>query len=699
MTMHLKSLATLVFCFLVFSQSFLIEAKEDDAPLTGPTVTRIAHHFASMHYAQKPIDDDLSRKMLNTYLSRLDPGHYYFRQADIDEFLEYEDRIDDLLEQEDIELALRIFTRFKTRIAEHLEYVEILEKEDFDFNIDASMKIDRDQEPYPESLETAQKLWRLKFKFELLTLVLGGDSEEEAKKRLLQRAQSNWKNFSQFTDNNVVAIYLNAFTSGYDPHSTYMEPHDQKNFEINIRLSLEGIGAVLRWDNGYTVVNSVVPGGAAFREGSLRVNDRILAVAQGDDSFESVVDIRLSDVVQLIRGKRGTKVRLQVMRKTEAGDSILTIAIIREKIVLKDGEAKSYVFTPSTPASDDFQGPNEYTIGLIHLPSFYTDFEGRRKNQRDYKSASRDVKKILEQFVEDNVDGVVLDLRNNGGGGLDEAIDMVGLFVGKKPAVMVRTSFGDKDIRRSRQSQVYQGPLLILLNHYSASASEILAGALQDYGRAILIGDKSTFGKGTVQNIARLPEKYGALKVTVAQFYRVSGGSTQNKGVVPDIVLPSLNNHMEIGESHLDNALPWKKIKPLAYKQDRSIQNYLSTLLELSQKRISEHPLFQETQKDIDEYLTHVKPREYTTILSIQEEFGKNEAKRLEAREAMAERIMNVQEKSVGESEESANEASYPLAAERFEYAGKNVYLEESIFILEDYIRYLETGGQKLSQN
>ena len=272
-----------------------------------------------MHYAQKPIDDDLSRKMLNTYLSRLDPGHYYFRQADIDEFLEYEDRIDDLLEQEDIELALRIFTRFKTRIAEHLEYVEILGKEDFDFNIDASMKIDRDQEPYPESLETAQKLWRLKFKFELLTLVLGGDSEEEAKKRLLQRAQSNWKNFSQFTDNNVVAIYLNAFTSGYDPHSTYMEPHDQKNFEINIRLSLEGIGAVLRWDNGYTVVNSVVPGGAAFREGSLRVNDRILAVAQGDDSFESVVDIRLSDVVQLIRGKRGTKVRLQVMRKTEAG--------------------------------------------------------------------------------------------------------------------------------------------------------------------------------------------------------------------------------------------------------------------------------------------------------------------------------------------------------------------------------------------
>ena len=699
MTMTLKSLVTFAFCFFVFSQSFFIEAREHAAPLTGRTVARIAQHFAAMHYAQKPIDDELSRKMLITFLSRLDPGHYYFRQADIDEFLEYEDRIDDLLEQGDIELALHIFNRFKTRNAEHLEYMEILEKEDFDFNLDASLKIDRDQEPYPESLETAQKLWRLKFKFDLLTLELGGDSQEEAKKRLLQRAQSNWKIFSQFTDNNVVSLYLNAFTSGYDPHSTYMEPHDQKNFEINIRLSLEGIGAVLRWDNGYTVVNSIVPGGAAFREGSLQVNDRILAVAQGDDSFESVVDVRLSDVVQLIRGKRGTKVRLQVLRKTESGDSIVTITIIREKIVLKDGEAKSYVLTPSTPASDNFKGPSEYTIGLIHLPSFYTDFEGRRKNQADYKSATRDVKEILEQFIEDKVDGVVLDLRNNGGGGLIEAVNMVGLFVGKIPAVMVRNTFGDKDTRRSQQSQVYHAPLLILLNHYSASASEILAGALQDYGRAILIGDKSTFGKGTVQNIARLPEKYGALKVTIAQFYRVSGGSTQNKGVVPDIVLPSLNNHMEIGESHLENALPWKKIKPLTYKQNQTIENYLPTLLELSQKRISKHPLFQEMQEDIDEFLTHVKPREYTTILGIQEEFRKNEAQRLQAKEAIEKRIMSSEEPIDGESEESAKGSSTPLPAARFEYAGKNIYLEESIFILEDYIRYLETGGQKLSQN
>ena len=699
LTMPLKLLNAFAFCILVFSGTFFIEAREHDAPLTGQTVARITQQFAAIHYAKKPIDDEISRKMLNTYLSRLDPGHYYFRQADIDEFLEYEYRLDDLLEQGDIELALHIFKRFKTRIAEHLEYIEILVNEEFDFDKDASLKIDRDQEPYPDSLEAAQKLWRLKFKFDLLTLVIGGDPQEEAKNRLLQRAQANWKNFSQFTDNNVLSLYLNAFTSGYDPHSSYMEPHDQKNFEINIRLSLEGIGAVLRWDNGYTVVNSIVPGGAAFREGSLRVNDRILAVAQGDDSFESVVDVRLNDVVQLIRGKRGTKVRLQVLRKTEKGDSIVTIAIIREKIVLKDGEAKSYLLTPDSPESENFRGPEEYTIGLIHLPSFYTDFEGRRKNQADYKSATRDVKKILEQFNSDKVDGVVLDLRNNGGGGLLEAVNMVGLFVGKKPAVMVRNTFGEKNTRRSQQSQVYHGPLLILLNHYSASASEILAGALQDYGRAILIGDKSTFGKGTVQNIANLPDKFGALKITIAQFYRVSGGSTQNMGVVPDIVLPSINNHMEIGESHLENALPWKKIKSLDYKQDQTIQNYLPALIEQSQKRINEHPLFQEVEKEIDEYLNHVKPKEYTTILGIQEEFRKDEAQSIEDRVAMEKRIIDAQEENLDGSQDKVKDTPTPSALADIEYSGKNIYLEESVFILEDFIRYLETGGTKLSQN
>ncbi|MBF0278039.1 MAG: carboxy terminal-processing peptidase [SAR324 cluster bacterium] len=704
--MTYKTLASFTLAFLILSQSFLLEAKEAAAPLTGRSVARIAQRFASMHYSQQPIGDEISQKTLKTYLNRIDPGHYYFLDSDIQEFLKYEYRLDDLLlRQGNVELSLHIFTRFKTRLSERLDYLESLEKETFDFKKDAAWKIDRSEEPYPKTMEEAQNLWRLKFKFDLLTLTLGGNTMEEAKERLLQRAKSTWKNYSQYTDNNVVALFLNALTSAFDPHSTYMEPRDQENFEINIKLSLEGIGAVLRWDDGYTVVNSIVPGGAAFREGSLKVSDRIVAVAQGDDPFESVVDVRLGDVVQLIRGKRGTRVRLQVMRKSESGDAIHTIAIVRDKIVLKDGEAKSYTLSPKSTATEDFQAPEDFKVGLIHLPSFYTDFEGRRKNLPNYKSATRDVKTILEQFIEDKVDGVVLDLRNNGGGGLDEAVDMVGLFVGKKPAVVIRNSFGGEEIRTGRQKQIYAGPLLVLLNHYSASASEILAGALQDYGRAILVGDKTTFGKGTVQNISRLPPNFGALKVTIAQFYRVEGGSTQNKGVESDIVLPSLNNVWEIGESHLENALPWKKINALNFSPDNTIKNYLPQLKSLSQKRIDNDKEFVKIKKDINEYLTNVKPRELTTILGMQKDFEKNERERKSKKEAIEKRIADAahgqkipdpakkQEKGLDTGEKPS-----------FDYGGKDHILKESLFVLEDYIRYLQQSSTaqaklKLSRN
>ena len=714
MIMKYKLLATFLVSFFVFSQPFFLEAKENAAPLTGRTVARIAQRFASMHYSQQSIDDAISQKTLKIYLNRLDPGHYYFLDSDIQEFLTYQNRLDDLLlNQGNVELSLHIFTRFKTQLAERLDYLEILEQETFDFNIDASWTIDRSEASYPKNLEEAQKLWRLKFKFDLLTLTLGGNSIEEAKERLLQRSKSTWKNYSQYTDNNVVALFLNALTSAFDPHSTYMEPRDQENFEINIKLSLEGIGAVLRWEDGYTVVNSIVPGGAAFREGSLKVNDRIIAVAQGEDAFENVVDIRLGDVVQLIRGKRGTKVRLQVMRPTGSGNAIHTIAIIRDKIVLKEGEAKSYTLSPQMSPKSDFQAPKDYTIGLIHLPSFYTDFEGRRKNLPDYKSATRDVKNILEQFIQEKVDGVILDLRNNGGGGLDEAVDMVGLFVGKEPAVVIRNSFGGEEIRTGRQKQIYAGPLLVLLNHYSASASEILAGALQDYGRAILVGDKTTFGKGTVQNISRLPPNYGALKVTIAQFYRVQGGSTQNKGVEPDIVLPSLNNVWEIGESYLENALPWKKINSLSFTPDQTISNYLPELKTLSQKRTGQHETFIKVKEDIEEYLTNVKPRQFTTILEIQKDFEENEKKRQAQKDEISKQISAAvdgdsaavdEEIEKSEDQLAGNPDSEDPEEESFHYAGKNLYLEESLFILEDYIRHLHQSSTaqtklKLSQN
>ncbi len=647
----------------------------------------IVNRLVSMHYSLQPLDDSISRKTLTNFVNRFDPQHIYFLKSDVEEFNKYENRIDDLLRRGNVQLALHIFTRFKTRLSQRLEYLEELANEDFDFSKDGSWMIDRKEAPYPENLEDAKQLWRLRFKFDLLALTLGESSVKEAKDRLVRQIRSSWKNFSQYDDNEVVSTYLTSLASAYDPHSTYMAPPDKKNFDINIRLSLEGIGAVLRWEDGYTVVNSIVPGGAAKREGSLKVGDRIIGVAQGEKPFENVIDQRLNDVVQQIRGKRGTIVRLRVMRKTKDGDTILTIAIERDRIVLKEGEAKSVILKTDTLEQDErFNAPRENKIGFIRLPSFYTDFEGRRRDPSNYKSAYRDVRKILENFNEEKVNGVVLDLRNNGGGGLDEAINMAGLFIGRKPIVVIRNSGRDVEVKRSRQDVVYKGPLLIMLNRYSASASEILAGALQDYGRAILVGDETTFGKGTVQHIDTLPGQLGALKVTIAQFYRVAGGSTQNKGVEPDIVLPSLNNVSEVGEAFLENALPWQKIEPRNYRQDKDIPNYLPKLRKASEKRVMEHEDFQKIKRDLDEYVEKIKPREFTSISELQDDHRRNEERKQKRQEEIAQQIAEASNKDeAAEGMDSEEEISEPN-----NFDGKDFYLEESILILEDYIEHLK---------
>jgi carboxyl-terminal processing protease len=533
----LLKLALLFFLFPTF-----LAAQEAPSKLSGAVVKGIVEQFVSMHYSQKPLDDVMSSKIFELYLNRLDPAHYYFLEEDVAEFRKYESRVDDLLRRGNSNLALDIFERFKTRLSERLAMMEEFMAEDFDFSVDANWTLERSDQPYPKTTADARKIWRTKIKFDLLTLKLGDTSLKEGKERLMKRVRGLWKDFSQYENDDVVSMFLNSMAAAYDPHSSYLAAQDLKNFDISIKLSLEGIGAVLRWDDGYTVVNSIVPGGAAARQGKLKTDDRIIAVAQGEKAFESVIDMRLNNVVQLIRGKRGTKVGLQILRKTKDGFDTLKIVIVRDKILLKDGEAQSNIF--EQPVAGENKNKQEpLRIGVIKLPSFYVDFNDRRKNPKKYKSSSRDVKAHLEKFVEENVDGVILDLRNNGGGGLDEAINMAGLFIGLNPVVIVRQSGGRRvTVHRSRERAVYTGPLVIMLNRYSASASEILAGAMHDFQRALLVGDTTTFGKGTVQNIFQLPEGYGALKVTIAQFYRVSGWSTQNRGVETSIVLPSLNN-------------------------------------------------------------------------------------------------------------------------------------------------------------
>jgi len=616
----------------------------------------------------------MSLKIFKLYLNRLDPAHYYFLEDDVAEFRKYESRVDDMLRRGNANLALDIFERFKIRLSERLAMMEEFVGEDFDFSIDANWTLERADQPYPKTTEEARKLWRTKIKFDLLTLKLGDTSLKEGKERLMKRVRGLWKDFSQYENDDVVSMFLNSMAAAYDPHSSYLAAQDLKNFDISIKLSLEGIGAVLRWDDGYTVVNSIVPGGAAARQGKLKTDDRIIAVAQGEKAFESVIDMRLNNVVQLIRGKRGTKVGLQILRKTKKGFDTLKIVIVRDKILLKDGEAQSNIFE-QPPAGENKNKQEALRIGVIKLPSFYVDFNDRRKNPKNYKSSSRDVKVLLEKFVEENVDGVILDLRNNGGGGLDEAINMAGLFIGLNPVVIVRQSGGRRvTVHRSRERAVYTGPLVIMLNRYSASASEILAGAMHDFQRALLVGDTTTFGKGTVQNIFQLPEGYGALKVTIAQFYRVSGWSTQNRGVETSIVLPSLNNAREIGESTLDNALPWRSIDQVSYRPKGTFKTVLPALQRLSAKRVKDSEYFQNVDKDVQEFLTSIKPLKYTSILKMQEDDSRRKAQRdLELSTA------SKQENAEDTTEEVENtEDKKEIIADD--------YINESMAIIADYI-------------
>ena len=665
----LLKLALLFFLFPTF-----LAAQAEQSKLSGPVIKGIVEQFVSMHYSQKPLDDEMSLKIFKLYLNRLDPAHYYFLEDDVAEFRKYESRVDDMLRRGNANLALDIFERFKIRLSERLAMMEEFVGEDFDFSIDANWTLERADQPYPKTTEEARKLWRTKIKFDLLTLKLGDTSLKEGKERLMKRVRGLWKDFSQYENDDVVSMFLNSMATAYDPHSSYLAAQDLKNFDISIKLSLEGIGAVLRWDDGYTVVNSIVPGGAAARQGKLKTDDRIIAVAQGEKAFESVIDMRLNNVVQLIRGKRGTKVGLQILRKTKKGFDTLKIVIVRDKILLKDGEAQSNIFEQQ-PAGENKNKQEALRIGVIKLPSFYVDFNDRRKNPKNYKSSSRDVKVLLEKFVEENVDGVILDLRNNGGGGLDEAINMAGLFIGLNPVVIVRQSGGRRvTVHRSRERAVYTGPLVIMLNRYSASASEILAGAMHDFQRALLVGDTTTFGKGTVQNIFQLPEGYGALKVTIAQFYRVSGWSTQNRGVETSIVLPSLNNAREIGESTLDNALPWRSIDQVSYRPKGTFKTVLPALQRLSAKRVKDSEYFQNVDKDVQEFLTSIKPLKYTSILKMQEDDSRRKAQRdLELSTA------SKQENSEDTTEEVENtEDKKEIIADD--------YINESMAIIADYI-------------
>jgi carboxyl-terminal processing protease len=560
------------------------------------------------HLSKRKINDEISQRTLKTFLRQLDPRKLYFTQADIDEFSEKEFQLDDMARNADVSMAYTIFNRFLKRVDERVKLVNELLDVKHDFTVDEEIVTDSDLTVYAKDDAMLRDKWRKQIKFELLVQKAEKTEGDEAIAKLRRRYSSLAKRMHQIDNDELLEMYITALTSSFDPHTTYMSKSSYDNFLIMMRLELEGIGASLQYEDGYTKVKELIPGGAAEKDGRLKAEDRVIGVAQGKGGgeFVDVVDMNLNDVVKLIRGTPGTVVALKVIPAGAQEPKVYEIT--RARIELKDKEARAEII-------EEGQKPNgqPYKIGVIDLPSFYMDMEGRTYGRKEYKSTTRDVQRILQDFTRKDVDAVVLDLRRNGGGSLPEAESLTGLFIDRGPVVQVKGSDGKIEQKPDPSpGMAWEGPLVVLTSKFSASASEILAGAVQDYHRGIVVGDKATHGKGTVQSLLNLGRQLfgipnapslGALKITMQQFYRPSGDSTQNRGVLADVELPSLTTHLDVGEADLDYAVEFDRIKAAEFKTERLVDAKLvDELRQRSQIRIGQDEEFQKELRRIESY-------------------------------------------------------------------------------------------------
>ena len=582
-----KTLATLGAGVLLSSVTLASEL----APTTQQTWTlrALVTELEENHYIDRRYNDAMSADHLDTYLERLDPSHLYFTAADVAEFQRYATRLDDLGRQGELSPAFEIFDQYGRRATERLEDVitnmaSILGQLDFDR--DEYIDSDPTERDWAADVAELDDRWRKRLKNQVLALRLAEKDPEEIAPTLVKRYENQRNRLSQYNEQDVFAVYANALTSQFDPHTSYFSPRRAENFDIDMRLSLEGIGAVLQNEDEYVKVVRVVPAGPADKQSDLKAAELIIAVGQGKAGpMTDVIGWRLDDVVDLVRGKKGTVVRLDVIPAAGRADEARRLTITRNEVQLEEQAAQSKIIEindlDSTPRK----------VGVIDIPAFYLDFEAYRKGDPDFRSTTRDVAKLVNELNEAGVDGLVIDLRGNGGGSLREANELTGLFIEYGPTVQIRGT-GSRVWRdgKRRRGPYYDGPVAIMIDRLSASASEIFAGALQDYGRAIVVGDRS-FGKGTVQTLLDLPE--GQLKITESKFYRISGDSTQHRGVIPDISYPSLLQHDEIGESSLDKALDWDRIAPVRHKDYGVVDAILPTLVAKHTERANADPDFQ----------------------------------------------------------------------------------------------------------
>ncbi len=592
----------------------------------------IVRLLSQAHYRPHKLDDAFSRQILDNFIKTLDPNRVYFYASDIADFQQYATALDDALKEGEISPAFAIWNRYSQRINERMDKARELLKTGFDFSKDESYQWDREDAEWPKTQAEMDELWRKRVKNDFLSLKLAGKDDEKTRSTLEKRYRRIQKRVAETSAEDVFQYFVNSYASLIEPHTSYLAPRNSKNFKINMSLSLEGIGALLGADDEYTTIQRIIKGGPASMDGRLKKGDRILAVGQGEDGpMEDVIGWRLDDVVDKIRGPKGSTIRLLVINKDEpASAKPHEVKLVRDKVKLEQQAAQYKILKVN-------KGGIDHKIGVITLPTFYLDFEGRMRGDPDYRSTTRDVRKIIDKLKAEGVEGIVMDLRGNGGGSLVEATDLTGLFIEKGPVVQIKDSRGFVEINRDRDSSVaWDGPLIVLVNKLSASASEIFAAALQDYGRAVIVGEQ-TFGKGTVQNMLPLDSyvndkehSAGQLKLTMAQFFRINGGSTQHRGVIPDVAFPKHPGTDNYGESELENALPWSSIKRTSYRVWNDLTALIPILRQQFMEREKVNPEFDFLKQDQARYAEMKADK----MVSLNLKKRQAEADQLEARKA-----------------------------------------------------------------
>jgi carboxyl-terminal processing protease len=622
----------------LLNTAFLLAEDKPNAADPRQVAITVGRLLEQGHYSRQKLDAEMSKRILETYLENLDYNKLFFTQEDIDQFnRKYAATLGDSILLGDLQPAKEIYLVFKVRVEDRVGKIHQLLKKDYSFKTSRTVALDRRKEPWPANMIEADVLWKDRIEGELLQEKLNKFAIDPGPKVVGRRYDQLLKSVEERDDEDLNQLFLNSVAQSYDPHSEYLGRSDLESFEINMRLSLTGIGAELRSDDGYAKVQRLLPGGPAQMSGKMNVGDRIAAVSQGKEPFVDTVDMKLDKVVEMIRGKKGTVVRLQVIPANANDPSKRRIVeLVRDNVKLTEQEAKAEIIEKDLPDG------SIQKLGWITLPSFYQDMEKSRTG----KSTSRDVAALLKRLEQEQIQGLVVDLRRDGGGSLDEAIKMSGLFINQGPVVQVKDANGDIDVLKDREGNaLYTGPMIVLVNKLSASASEIFAAAMQDYGRALIVGDSSTFGKGTVQTMLELgrfmpmlgnsSNDAGALKLTVQKFYRVAGGSTQLRGVVSDIKLPSLTDNGEFGESALEHPLAYDEVEPAPIDVAANRKPlFVDDLRQRSANRVSQDPQFQDISDDIHRLDERLKNNRLSLNESVRRDEMAKEAKQREKEEA-----------------------------------------------------------------